>query len=57
MGFFDLFDDDLEIDGEIDDMEFELEQYRRKRKKEDEIVFGDLDGDLFDDDSFEDYDE
>ena len=57
MGFFDLFDDDLEIDGEIDDMEFEHEQYRRKRKKEDEIVFGNQDDDLFDDDSFEDCDE
>ena len=50
-----LFDDDLEIDGEIDDMEFENEQYLRKRKKEDEIVFGDSDDDMFEDDSFDDY--
>ncbi len=57
MGLFDLFDDDLEIDGEIDDMEFENEQYLRRRKKEDEIVFGDLDDGLFDEDSFDDYDE
>ena len=52
-----LFDDDLEIDGEIDDMEFENEQYLRKRKKEDEIVFGNLDDDLFDDDAFDEFDE
>lgn len=52
-----LFDDDLEIDGEIDDMEFENEQYLRKRKKEDDIVFGNLDDGLFDDESFDDYDE
>lgn len=52
-----LFDDDLEIDGEIDDMEFENEQYLRKRKEEDEIVFGNLDDDLFDDDAFDEFDE
>ena len=52
-----LFDDDLEIDGEIDDMEFENEQYLRKRKEEDEIVFGKLDDGLFDDDSFDEFDE
>ena len=52
-----LFDDDLEIDGEIDDMEYENEQYRRRRKKEDEIVFGNLDDDLFDEDSYDDFDE
>lgn len=52
-----LFDDDLEIDGEIDDMENENEQYRRRRKKEDEIVFGSMDDDQFDDDAFDDFDE
>ena len=57
MGLFDQFDDDLEIDGSIDDMELENEQYLRKRTKEDEIVFGDMDDDLSDEGSFDDYDE